>query len=811
MAPVNDLCFQDLFDRSSPANKARLLSVSAPHATSWLSVIPSTSQGLHLDPIEFRVAVKWWLGLDTSQGSQCAFCPAHSLDPLGHHALTCKCGGDAVLRHNALRDTLVHFLHRAHASVQVEVGAGLFPDHSQSRPADILLQNWNLGRPVALDISVVSPLNPSTLAEAGATFGAVLEATESRKHQANDEKCSALGWVSTPLAVDSYGAWALGDGEGGGAGLRPPTPTPMRDTAASQERAVLDGLNQFDGALTDLIRTEMLQMRANRWSSRVETPTSSNAAELNGSATTTLRGMQAWECGQFTSLWARTKQHVSHHGPWSSPLDEDVKKITEAISLAKDGLLGKACQILTSDFNVLSILRSFPKASAAGPTGLRIQHLLDVAEVPVPTSICSLLRGVINLLASGQAPAAISQYMAGGSLVALRKGPFYFALVLHHLVLSISKDESCQDLLFNAWYLDDGVVAGPSTSVQHVLGSCDPQIALILLRMCGGFTKLVHVARSTPPSLALDELHAFDEQVRCTFTECQAIDTTDSSWMQAQLSLSRGGLGLRSLAHHSNAAFIASISTAGLASPSDNFLADAVNSYNRCVPPESAIDINSLTSPCRQHTLSAALENIQLNSLFSQSSVADKARLLSVSSPHASAWLSVVPSPGLGLSLDPNEHQMAIKWWLGLNTSPGSPPCALCPEHPLDPLGHHAVTCKRGGDAISRHNKLRDVVLQTCHRACISAKAEAASNWLCGKPAAFDLTVVSPLNPTFISEAGRTAGSAAVAAELRKHSANDAKCSELGWTCIPFTARIIPCHKDQLPQVQGCLQPVRPP
>ena len=31
-----------------------------------------------------------------------------------------------------------------------------------------------------------------------------------------------------------------------------------------------------------------------------------------------------------------------------------------------------------------------------------------------------------------------------------------------------------------------------------------------------------------------------------------------------------------------------------------------------------------------------------------------------------------------------------------------------------------------------------------------------------------------------------TAGSAAVAAELRKHLANDAKCSELGWTCIPL-------------------------
>ena len=103
--------------------------------------------------------------------------------------------------------TVVHFLHRAHASVQVEAGTGLFPDHSQSRPADILLQNWNLGRPVAQDISVVSPLNPSTLAEAGATFGAVLEATKSRKHKANDEKCSALGWISTPLIVDSFWAW----------------------------------------------------------------------------------------------------------------------------------------------------------------------------------------------------------------------------------------------------------------------------------------------------------------------------------------------------------------------------------------------------------------------------------------------------------------------------------------------------------------------------------------------------------------------------------------------------------------------------
>ena len=115
---VNEFCFQDLFDQSSPANKARLPSVSASHATSWLSVIPSTSLALHLDPIEFRVAVKWWLAYITPRilGVLSAL-PTVWTDPLGHHALPCKCEGDVISHHNALRDTLAHFLHCAHASI----------------------------------------------------------------------------------------------------------------------------------------------------------------------------------------------------------------------------------------------------------------------------------------------------------------------------------------------------------------------------------------------------------------------------------------------------------------------------------------------------------------------------------------------------------------------------------------------------------------------------------------------------------------------------------------------------------------------
>ena len=55
-----------------------------------------------------------------------------------------------------------------------------------------------------------------------------------------------------------------------------------------------------------------------------------------------------------------------------------------------------------------------------------------------------------------------------------------------------------------------------------------------------------------------------------------------------------------------------------------------------------------------------------------------------------------------------------------------------------------------------------------------------------GKPAAFDLSVTSPLNLNVLLEAGLTAGAATRATELRKHEAKDGKCRELGRVCVPM-------------------------
>ena len=438
----------------------------------------------------------------------------------------------------------------------------------------------------------------------------------------------------------------------------------------------------------------------------------------------------------------------------------------------------------------LILWQSCVQLSATGPSGLRIQHLIDAAEITLQTPILHLLRKIINILASGKAPVDVSIFLAGGNLTALQKskpgcpldvrpiavgealrrlvgkclcsmlknkaaeffdplqrgvacaagaekiahglrgcmdenwevegftvlkidlvnafnlvsrqallsecsthfpellpwvswcysrhpvlwhtlgnltsqsgvqqgdplGPLLFSLVLNVVVKAIATHPECGDLLYHVWYLDDGVLAGPSSHVRtalsllielgpplgrhvnikkcevfssgclshfpmemkqsskpnlEILGipigdadfcsavlnrkrseagvllkrlddvdQVDPQVALVLLRLCGGYCKHVHLARAVPPSFSQSVLQLFDQDVQKCFTSCTGVHPSIAAWKQAQLSLSRGGLGLRFLSHHAPAAFIASLCFSGLGSNSHVHLLQSLETFN---------------------------------------------------------------------------------------------------------------------------------------------------------------------------------------------------------------------------------------
>ena len=91
---------------------------------------------------------------------------------------------------------------------------------------------------------------------------------------------------------------------------------------------------------------------------------------------------------------------------------------------------------------------------------------------------------------------------------------------------------------------------------------CDLQSAIALLRVCASFCRLAHLARSIPPTAAsLEAFARFDDDVLHCLECSLEIELTPRACSQAQLGLNYGGLGLRSLTTHAQAAYISSLST----------------------------------------------------------------------------------------------------------------------------------------------------------------------------------------------------------------------------------------------------------
>ncbi|KAL5505640.1 hypothetical protein EMCRGX_G007104 [Ephydatia muelleri] len=525
-----------------------------------------------------------------------------------------------------------------------------------------------------------------------------------------------------------------------------------------------------------------------------------------------------WAKGEFSALWNRASNHRSS-GPHPTP-NHKSSAVQTAVSLAREGLLSKAGQVLTSsglapnnnttwnllvsehpkgtpptpptappsaapclppDFDIMASLHSFPKDTSCGPFGLRIQHLIEAAEAVLDA--CGLHFPELLPWSSwcyGQHPALWHPLGTITSEISVQQGdplgPLLFCLVLQQVVSTIAEDADCASLLFHKWYIDDGVVAGPIAAIARVLAIIQvrgPPLGLYInITKCELFslsdlsTFPDEMKRSNVPHFEILGAPIGDLVFCAKFVAqkqseaskllqlLEAVGSIDPQ--QAQLSLKRGGLGLRRLSCHSPAAYIASFQSSGLSPSSGNYLSSSVDLYNSLVDPQDSLTLELVgNSHLSQKVLSSKIEDRQFGYLFHSATLTDRARLLSVSSPHTSAWLSITPSPRLNLHLEPAEFQVALKWWLGIPVVRGQS-CPHCPSFVLDDFGHHSLSCKHGGDVVSRHNKLRDVFLDFCQRACLGPRLEMGCgagytnpqsrpadvlvpNWDLGKPAAFDL------------------------------------------------------------------------
>ena len=97
--------------------------------------------------------------------------------------------------------------------------------------------------------------------------------------------------------------------------------------------------------------------------------------------------------------------------------------------------------------------------------------------------------------------------------------------------------------------------------------------------------------------------------------------------------------------------------------------------------------------------------------------------MASLGLPQAGSWLSVVPSPPLGLHLRPAEFVPVLKYRLGIPVYTSAGLCPLCSK-PSDKMGDHSLGCPKTSDRIARHNLLRDVLFDTAASADLGPTKE---------------------------------------------------------------------------------------
>lgn len=250
----------------------------------------------------------------------------------------------------------------------------------------------------------------------------------------------------------------------------------------------------------------------------------------------------------------------------------------------------------------------------------------------------------------------------------------------------------------------------------------DPAVALVLLRQCASFGKLVYSARVVPHTFHATALRGFDDAVRDCVESFLNAGLSDTDWSLASLSTKSSGLGLRATSKHCSAAFLASSYNCqelcrkldasyslGLDSPhSDASLAMA--DYNSAVLPEDRLDHTS--DGLRQQSLSRSLDNATLQELRAVAAHQDPARaahLELTGAPRAGTWLHASPSTDTGTRMDPLLFRTAILSWLRVPLSEADSICPLC-DGIMDKYGDHALVCPCGGDRTKRHNLVRNCV-----------------------------------------------------------------------------------------------------
>ena len=221
-----------------------------------------------------------------------------------------------------------------------------------------------------------------------------------------------------------------------------------------------------------------------------------------------------------------------------------------------------------------------------------------------------------------------------------------------------------------------------STAVERLQEFEDSQSAFFLLRVSFSIVRAVHFMRTTPLVHWSEQAEQFDSLIRRATEQILGFTLDEAAYVQACLTPSLGGLGLRRTTVHADAAFQASWREAKSESGENWILPDFKDSFHGSQKQASyRID-----------------EEIHKKLVARAESPRERQRLLRLTEPHAGAWVTAVPSneDGFDTVMAPKVFRVAVAYRLGVQVVPLGISCPRCMQT-IDVLGDHASCCEERG------------------------------------------------------------------------------------------------------------------
>jgi hypothetical protein len=204
---LDESSFTKFFNDSSLDVKARARILALKDSPQGLafSVPLAKARGFALSPDELRFLIVSRLGVDVlcNEGDLCELCH-QDMDIAGYHMATCPSGPSVCHRHNALRDIVHDHCKKAAWSPSKEEHC--FPSYPDSR-TDIYLPRGSVGGGLALDVTVVHPLQKAILTQSSTSSLSGCNLGEKRKHDKYGMLCESANISFIPLVNEFYGCW----------------------------------------------------------------------------------------------------------------------------------------------------------------------------------------------------------------------------------------------------------------------------------------------------------------------------------------------------------------------------------------------------------------------------------------------------------------------------------------------------------------------------------------------------------------------------------------------------------------------------